>query len=221
VTVSLALALGGLAVIDAVNLATIWVVVIILLAAQRPAATGWTFAFGAIGTFLAGTLLVYFGASYAGDLVADLALWMRRIVFSASAVTLVVMGIRRLKARERHGIELPAWVNPWSGLPLGVAATISDLPNAFPMFFAVERLIEADVDQPVATLALIGYTAVYALPTLFILVVGLAYKDRVRAQLQRLYDRFAVGPARASWKLALLYWAGAAACVAVLVFVIG
>jgi hypothetical protein len=70
-------------------------------------------------------------------------------------------------------------------------------------------------------LALCSYVAVYALPTVIVLVVGLAFQDRVRARLQRLYDRFAVGPARASWKLALLYWIGAAACLAVLFTVIG
>ena len=39
-TVGLLLTLVGLALLDSVNVSTIWIVVVILLAAKRPAATG-------------------------------------------------------------------------------------------------------------------------------------------------------------------------------------
>ena len=45
-TVGLLLTLVGLALLDSVNVSTIWIVVVILLAAKRPAATGWAYAVG-------------------------------------------------------------------------------------------------------------------------------------------------------------------------------
>ncbi|PPG37455.1 GAP family protein [Pseudoclavibacter sp. RFBA6] len=218
---SLVWSLTGLALLDSINVSTIWVVVIILLAAKRPASTGWAYALGAFASFFAITLLLYFGATFAESMLADLTLWLRRILFTALAIFLLAIGIRKLKARPRKAFGLPSWVNAWTALPLGLLATLGDIPNAFPLFLAVERIIDAGIQPPIAVPLLAAYTAVYAFPTLVILILGLVLKDRVRGLLQRAYDRYATGETKPSWKLASLCFLGSAASVTTLIFIIG
>lgn len=213
-------ALLGLAVVDSLNLSTIAVVILILLTVQRPVATGWVYALGAVVAFFALTMLVYFGASFAGTLVEDLATWMRRIIFLGFAAMFVVFGVRRFRTRERRGYPLLRWVNPLTAFPLGIVATLADLPNAFPMFFAVERLIDAEVPAPTAVAALAGYTLIYAVPTVLALVLGILFKDRPRERFREVYDRLTSGEIKASRPMAGLHFTLAAACFAVAAFVV-
>lgn len=219
-TAGLLLTLVGLAVLDSVNVSTIWIVVVILLAAKRPAATGWAYAVGAFVTFGTFTLLLYFGLNAAETWLDGLTLWLRRILFTIITVVFIVLGVRRFTARPRRGYGLPSWVNAWTALPLGLVATISDIPNAFPMFLTVERLIDTGIAPETAVPVLIGYTAIYALPTLAVLIVGLLYHDRLRARLQTLYDRYATGHTKPSGTIAALCFTAAAASLAILIFLI-
>ncbi|GAA2276070.1 hypothetical protein GCM10009853_032720 [Glycomyces scopariae] len=213
--------LTGLALLDSVNAATIWIVIVILLGAKRPAPTGWAFMLGAAVSFLAFALMFYFGLSFAESALDGFALWLRRGLFAALAVALAVMGARRLRPRERRGYTLPQWVNAWSALPFGVLATIGDLPNAFPMVLAVERLLNADAAAPAAVLVLVGYTLVYALPAVLILAAGLAFNDELREQLQSMLSGRTSGTAGPSPKAAAACFAGAAASLAVLLLWVG
>ncbi|WP_158630230.1 GAP family protein [Glycomyces terrestris] len=213
-------ALTGLALLDSVNAATIWIVIVILLGAKRPAPTGWAFMLGAAASFLAFALMLYFGLSFADTVLDGFTLWLRRLLFAALALVLVVMGVRRLRPRERRGRTLPAWVNAWSALPFGVLATIGDLPNAFPLVLAVERLIDADVPAPAAIAVLAGYTLLYALPSALILAAGLAFNTELREQLQSMLSGHA-GTAPPSPALAAACFAGAAASLAVLLLWVG
>ncbi|MGO2751100.1 MAG: GAP family protein [Pseudoclavibacter sp.] len=213
-------ALVGLAVVDSLNLSTIAVVILILLTVQRPVATGWVYAAGAVVAFFGLTMLVYFGASFAGTLVEDLATWMRRIIFLGFGAMFVVFGVRRFRTRERRGYPLLRWVNPLTAFPLGIVATLADLPNAFPMFFAVERLIDAEVSAPTAVAALAGYTLIYAVPTVLALVLGILFKDRPRDRFREVYDRLTSGDVKASRSMAAVHFVLAAACFAVAAFVV-
>jgi hypothetical protein len=213
--------LTGLALLDSVNATTIWIVIVILLGAKRPAPTGWAFMLGAAVSFLAFALMFYFGLSFADSVLDGFTLWLRRLLFAGLAVVLVVMGIRRLRPRERKGYALPPWVNAWSALPFGVLATAGDLPNAFPMVLAVERLIDADVAAPAAVVVLVGYTLVYALPSALILAAGLAFNEELREQLQSMLSGRATGTAEPSPKAAAACFAGAVASLAVLFLWVG
>ncbi|PPF79918.1 hypothetical protein C5E07_18615 [Pseudoclavibacter sp. RFBJ3] len=213
-------ALIGLAVIDSLNLSTIAVVILILLTVQRPVPTGWVYAAGAAVAFFGLTMLVYFGASFAGTLVDDLATWMRRIIFLGFGILFVVFGVRRFRTRERRGYPLLRWVNPATAFPLGVVATVADLPNAFPMFFAVERLIDAEVSAPTAVAALAAYTVIYAVPTVIALVLGVLFKDRPRERFREVYARLTTGEVKTSRKMATLHFALAAGCFAVALFLV-
>ncbi|GAA2136184.1 GAP family protein [Glycomyces algeriensis] len=213
--------LTGLALLDSINAATTWLVIVILLGAKRPAPTGWAFMLGVAVSFLAFALMFYFGLTFADSVLEGFTLWLRRLLFAGLALALVVMGVRRLKPRERKGYTLPPWVNAWSALPFGVLATIGDLPNAFPMVLAVERLIDADVASPTAVVVLIGYTLVYALPSALILAAGLAFNEKLREQLQSMLSSHSSGTAGPSPKAAVACFAGAAASLAVLLLWVG
>ncbi|HEX2145402.1 MAG TPA: GAP family protein [Glycomyces sp.] len=213
--------LTGLALIDSVNAATIWIIIVILLGARRPAPTGWMFMLGAVASFLAFTLLFYFGLSFADSVLDGFTLWLRRLLFAGLAAALIVMGVRRLRPRERRGYALPPWVNAWSALPFGVLATLADFPNAFPMLLAVERLIDADIPAPVAVAVLVGYTLVYALPSALILAAGLAFNEELRDQLQSMLGSRTSGTAARSPGAASACFAGAAASLAVLFLWVG
>lgn len=220
-TAGLLWSLTGLALLDSVNATTIWIVIVILLGAKRPAPTGWAFMLGAAVSFLAFALMFYFGLSFADSVLEGFTLWLRRLLFAGLAVALVVMGVRRLRPRERKGYALPSWVNAWSALPFGVLATVGDLPNAFPMVLAVERLIDADVATPAAVVVLVAYTLVYALPSVLILAAGLAFNEELREQLQSMLSGRTSGIAEPSPKAAAACFAGAAASLAVMFIWVG
>jgi len=221
VTAGLLWGLTGLALLDSVNAATIWIVIVILLGARRPAPTGWMFVLGAAASFLCFALLFYFGLSVADSVLDGFTLWLRRVLFAALAAALVVMGVRRLRPRERKGYTLPPWVNGWTALPFGVLATIGDLPNAFPMVLAVERLVTAAISAPAAVAVLVGYTVVYALPSAMILAAGLAFNEELRDQLDSVLGSRTSGTAPPSPRTAAACFAGAAASLAVLFLWVG
>ncbi|GAB3225324.1 hypothetical protein GCM10027447_14610 [Glycomyces halotolerans] len=214
--------LAGLAVLDSLNTSTMLAVVVIVLIARRPTATTWTYLTGAVLAFFLVAAALLFGASAAEDALADFSTWARRAIFAALAVFLARLGWRRLRTRrKRPVVRLPPWVNPWSAVGLGALTTASDLPSAFPLFLAVSRLVDAPISTAQGLALLAGYTVVYALPTLGVLVVGLRFKDRMRDRLEQLANGYGKGEVPASRPIAVLYFAAAAVSAAIAVFVIG
>jgi len=81
---------------------------------------------------------------------------------------------------------LPAWFRPATAVPFGIVVTAADLPNAFPYFVAIERMVSFDTSIP-AGLSVIGlYAVIYCIPCLVLLVVGLAARRRTQARRGRL-----------------------------------
>ncbi|WP_035702463.1 GAP family protein, partial [Glycomyces tenuis] len=176
--------LAGLAVLDSLNTSTMLAVAVIVLTARRPAATGWSYLAGAVLAFYLVAAALLLGAAAAEDALAEFTMWARRAIFAALALFLAWLGRRRLRTRPRRSaVRLPAWVNPWSAVGLGVLTTASDLPSAFPLFFAVSRLVDAPLGTAQNLSLLAGYAVVYALPTLGVLAAGLGLKDRQRDRL--------------------------------------
>ncbi len=194
-TTTLLLGVAGLALLDSLNPATIAGVALILLAPlRRPLVTGVGFVVGAYGVVVAVGIAVYLGADAAAEALSVGFGWLRRIAFGSAAVGLLVMAVGRLRTRERRAVTLPAWVGPWTAVPLGVLLTGADLPNAFPYLIAIERLVGAEVEPGPATVVLLAYGLVYCLPCLLLLLVGAFRGGRVRRRLVRVYDR--IGRAR-------------------------
>ncbi|GAA4880101.1 hypothetical protein [Actinomycetospora straminea] len=217
---------AGLALLDALNPATIGLVALILLlptestgpsaTARRgsPVALGAGVAVGAALTVFAVGCAVYLAADTAA--VAGGLVWVRRLAFGAAGVVLLVTALRRLRPRDVSAVALPGWFSVWTAVPTGVLVTGADLPNAFPYFIAIERMAAAGIGVGAATLLLAGYAVVYCLPCLVLLGVGQRWGDRVRGGLSGLYRRF--GAARRlprSVPLAAAYGAGAVALIAV------
>lgn len=146
----------------------------------------------ALTVFSVGAAL-FLTAGAAAGAVDGIVVVLRFVAFGAAGIALIIAGVRRLRERERRAIALPAWFSPWTALPFGAVLTAADLPNAFPYFIAIERLVAAEVPPGAGLAVIAGYTIVYCLPCLVLLAIGLLARDRVRARLERLVARFGTG----------------------------
>jgi len=217
VTAGLVWGLVGLALLDSLNTSTLLVVVVVLLLARRPVLSAWLYLAGAVGSFLLLALGLYLGASGAAAAVAGGTLLVRRVALLLVAVLLGVLAVRRLRERPRRALDLPRWFSPATAAVVGVLATLADLPTAFPLFLAVERLTAAGVERGDGVLAVLGYTAVYALPALVALLVVSVLRERLRPGLARVRDLVGAGPVPRSVPVAVLLALGALAAAAVAV----
>ncbi len=188
---SLLAGIAGLAALDSLNPATLVAVTLILLGSRsRPVSEALGFVLGAFGTVLTIGLVIYLGADAAAASLDGALTWLRRAAFGLAALVLLVSAIRALRPRRRQAVGLPVWFNPFTAVGLGVLMTGADLPNAFPYFIAIERLVSADTSTAVAVLVLAGYAVIYCLPCLVLLAAGLSRAAAVRGLLRRLHDRF-------------------------------
>lgn len=200
----LLLAIAGLAALDAFNPATIVAVTLILLSAPRRAGltASITVLGAALTVFTAGAAL-FLGAGAAAGAVDGIVRGIRYVAFAAAGLILILAGMRRFRTRPRPSIALPDWFTPWTALPFGALLTGADLPNAFPYFIAIERLIDADVTPAEGLLMLAGYALIYCLPCLVLLGVGILARRRTRALLSRIAARLSTGDVRASPTIAV------------------
>jgi cytochrome c biogenesis protein CcdA len=205
VTPGLLAGITGLALLDSLNPATLVAITLILLAGmRRPLVSALAFVVGAFATVFTLGLAIFLSAGAAAGVVTGGVVWLRRIAFGVAAVVLLIAAFRRLRDRPRTGVSLPRWFSPLTALPFGVLMTGADLPNAFPYFIAIERMINAGVPAPTGALVLAGYALVYCLPCLVLLVFGILFRDRVRLKLQSLVDRFSTGTVRRNVGVAVL-----------------
>ncbi|TFC96794.1 MULTISPECIES: GAP family protein [Cryobacterium] len=200
-------AIAGLAALDAFNPATIVAVALILLAApNRSGLTALVTILGAATTVFTAGAALFLGASAAAGAVGGIVLALRYVAFGAAGVAVVIAGVRRFRTRPRKPIELPAWFTPWTAFPFGALLTAADLPNAFPYFIAIERLLDAQARTGEALLVLVGYTVIYCIPCLLLLVIGLLSRQPTRTLLARITNRLGTGavPASLLWAFTLM-----------------
>ena len=189
-TAALLAGIAGLALLAALNPATIAGVGLLLLAPMaHPVRAASGFVAGAYLTVFVIGVLVYLGAEAAAGAVGDGLVWVRRVAFTVAALALMVAGLRRLRSRVRPAVTVPRWVNPATAAGLGVLMTGADLPNAFPYFIAIERIVGAGVGTAPALLVLAGYAVVYCLPCLVLLAAGAARGERIHHRLRAVYAR--------------------------------
>jgi hypothetical protein len=182
---------AGLAALDSLNPATLVAITLILLGSRRrPAAEALGFVTGAFASVFLVGLALYVGAETVASSVSGALAWLRRGAFGLAALVLFVSALRSLRARRRAAIGLPRWFNPFTAAGLGIVMTGADLPNAFPYFITIERLVTADIPTGTAVLVLLAYSLIYCLPCVVLLVLGLSRGDRVVARLRRMHDRF-------------------------------
>lgn len=218
-TWALAGTIAGLAALDSLNPATLVAITLILLSSRRrPLAEALGFVTGAFVTVLVVGLAVYLGAEAAASSVTAGLIWVRRAAFGFAAIALLVWSVRSLRTRHRKAVGLPPWFTPITAAGLGVLMTGADLPNAFPYFIAIERLVSADLSTITAVLVLVAYAVLYCLPCLVLLAVGLNHGKRVTDALRRLHDRYgtdATIPANPKRAVALLIASLLVAAIAV------
>lgn len=189
----------GLALLDSLNPATLVAITLILISdPPRPVLSALAFVTGAAGAVFALGAVVFVSAGAAAEILADGLVWLRRLAFGAAAVGLLVAAVRRLRPRPRRPVRLPGWFSPATALPLGVVMTAADLPNAFPYFIAIERLLAAGMALAPAAAVLAGYAFLYCLPCLVLLAAGRLLHGRIRPRLQHLVARLSTGTAARS-----------------------
>jgi Sap, sulfolipid-1-addressing protein len=195
--------IAGLALLDSLNPATIAAVALVLLLAQhRPVASAVAVAAGAYLTVLGAGLLLFFSAGAAAEAVNGVVVALRFVAFGLAGFSLIVAGVRRLRDRPRKRVRLPDWFSPATAIGLGAGMTAADLPNAFPYFIAIERLLNADVSGLTGVAVIAGYAAIYCLPCVVLVVIGSVAHDKVRDRLQRLVARFTTGLVKRSVPIA-------------------
>ncbi|MHC3000488.1 GAP family protein, partial [Microbacterium sp. HJ5] len=178
---------------------------ILIAAPKRPGLLAGAAVLGAAITVFSVGAALFLTAGAAAGAVDGIVIGLRYLAFGAAGIALVVAGIRRFTDRPRQSITLPAWFSPWTALPFGVLLTAADLPNAFPYFIAIERLVSNEISAGVGLTVIAGYTVIYCLPCLILLTVGLVARDRVRHTLQRLVDRFGTGTVGGSAPIAMIF----------------
>lgn len=204
-TTALLWGIAGLAALDAFNPATIVAVTLVLLAAPRwPGLTAAMVVIGAAMIVFSVGAVLFLTVGAAAGAVGGTVVGLRFLAFGAAAIGLVIAGVRRFKDRPRRPIALPRWFTPATAIPFGILITAADLPNAFPYFIAIERLVSADIGIGQGLLVLAGYTIVYCLPCIVLLIVGLLARRKTREWLDRIVQRFGTGVVRRSLPLALL-----------------
>ena len=190
-TWQLAASITGLAAMDSLNPATLVAISLILLASRRrPVAEALGFVLGAFATVFLVGLALYLGAEAAASSITGALTWLRRGALGLAAFVLLVSAVRSLRERRRTAIGLPGWFTPVTAAGLGVVMTGADLPNAFPYFIAIERMLAAGLTTSTAVVVLTAYALVYCLPCLVLLVLGLRRGDSVTGWLRGLYDLF-------------------------------
>lgn len=197
--------IAGLALLDSLNPATIVAVALILLTAQRrPALTAAAVVVGAALAVATVGAVLFLSAGAVAGAVDGVLVGLRVMAFGAAGTALVIAGVRRLRDRPRRPLELPSWFSPATALPFGVIVTAADLPNAFPYFIAIERMLAADTDVTTGLLVIAVYAVIYCVPCLVLLGVGLVSRERTRSWLQTVTRRFTEGVVRRSVLAAVL-----------------
>jgi hypothetical protein len=195
--------IAGLALLDSLNPATIAAVALVLLLAQRrPVLSAVAVAAGAYLTVLGVGLVLFFSAGAAAEAVNGVVVALRFVAFGLAGFSLIVAGVRRLRDRPRKRVRLPDWFSPATAIGLGAGMTAADLPNAFPYFIAIERLLNANVSGLTGVAVIAGYAAIYCLPCVVLVVIGSVAHDKVRDRLQRLVARFTTGVVKRSVPIA-------------------
>ena len=190
-TWQLAASITGLAAMDSLNPATLVAISLILLGSRRrPVAEALGVALGAFASVFLVGLALYLGAEAAASSITGALAWLRRGAFGLAAFVLLVAAARSLRERRRSAIGLPSWFTPVTAVVLGVVMTGADLPNAFPYFIAIERMLAAGLATSTAVAVLAAYAFVYCLPCLVLLVLGLRRGDSTTGWLQRMHDLF-------------------------------
>jgi hypothetical protein len=185
VTAGLLLALFALALLDSLNPVTIAGAVFLLLT-PRPVPRTISFVAGACLAYLGGGVLLYLGLGAVFVRVLDYLSgpWVHALLVVLGAV-MVAAGVWMQRRTPREGSRR-AFKNlrPVATFLIGASVTGSDLPTAFPLIIAVERMTQAGLGLPGALAALALYVVVYALPLLLLLAGYLVLRGGAASFLQ-------------------------------------
>jgi len=216
ITSELLLSITGLALLDSLNPATIVTVTLILLAApKRAGLIALSAVLGAAVVVYAMGAALFLSAGTAAGAVDTITVGLRFVAFGAAGIYLVFIGFKRFRDRERKVISLPVWFSPLTALPFGAVVTAADLPNAFPYFIAIERMVSSGIETGAGLLIILGYTLIYCLPCLILLLIGTVSRDVTKSWLEKLVKKLGTGTVKRSILIALLTIAAGIAVISI------
>ncbi len=198
---SLLLTLLALALLDSLNPVTIAGAVFLLLT-PRPVARTISFVAGACIAYFVGGVLLYLGLGAVFQKVLEYLSgpWVHALlVFVGAGMVVAGAWMQRSPPREGAGKKIKN-LHPVATFMIGASVTGSDLPTAFPLIVAVERVAQAGFGVVGALAALALYVVVYALP-LFVLLAGYLALRGGGAAFLRSVERF-----MARWSRPVTVW---------------
>ena len=169
-TVGLLVTLFALALLDSLNPVTIAGAVFLLLT-PRPVPRTVSFVAGASLAYFAGGVLLYLGLGAVFERVLDYLSgpWVHALLVLVGAV-MVGFGVWMQRSTPREETRRTFKnLHPAATFLIGASVTGSDLPTAFPLIVAVERVTQSGLGAVGALAALALYVLVYALPLLLLL----------------------------------------------------
>jgi len=187
VTLGLFSTLLLLALLDSLNPITIAATVFLLLT-PHPVTRTATFLAGACLAYFAGGVLLYLGLGAVFERLLDYLSgpWIH-VLLVGVGVLMVAVAVWMDRSPPREGASGKARIkslHPALTFLIGANVTASDLPTAFPLIAAVERMTSAGLETPAALVALALYVLVYAVPLLLLLAGYLLLRGRSTAFLQ-------------------------------------
>ena len=89
------------------------------------------------------------------------------------------------------------------------------MPNAFPYFITIERLVSNEVELNTGLLIILGYTLIYCLPCLILLLIGTLSRAATKIWLEQLVQKFGSGTVKPSAPIAVLTFAAGIAVASI------
>lgn len=177
---------------------------ILLAAPKRAGLIALSAVIGAAVTVFAVGATIFLSAGAAAGAVDAIIVGLRFLAFGAAGIYLIYSGVKRFGDRERKVISLPEWFSPAKALPFGVLVTGADLPNAFPYFISIERMVTNEISQSSGLLIILGYTLIYCPPCLILLLVGTLSREATKNWLERLVSKLGTGTIKRSIPIAII-----------------
>jgi cytochrome c biogenesis protein CcdA len=180
-------ALTTIALVDSLSIVPLCIVVLlVLLAGDRPYPRAGAFLAGIFVSYLAAGFAILFGLNALFEQLDAYftRLWRQpdpeelvlQIIIGVVLVVCAIVMARRRKGQEKP--EFSASMSPWRIFLLAAGLNMIGLPGALPYLGAIDLVLRADLPPPAMALALVHYNVVFIIPLAAIVAVRAIWAER-------------------------------------------